>query len=112
VAGHTALAVYEPDMVGVKGDDAAILKALARHKVWIVSKRSNGNTITHYVKADLKTLRRVEAEIEAAYENAQVSIREIALVSAVGRGPGPLPTPCFRPPAVPRGLRGIRPDRL
>ena len=50
-----ALEVFEQDMVGVKGYDAAILDVLTRHDVRIVSKVSNANTITHYVDASLKS---------------------------------------------------------
>src|SRR3546814_7903816 len=46
-----ALQFFEQDMVGIKGYDAAILDALTRHGVWIVSKSSNANTITHYLSA-------------------------------------------------------------
>ncbi|MGE0046561.1 MAG: aspartate kinase, partial [Hyphomonadaceae bacterium] len=47
----TALELLEHDMVGVKGYDSAILDALTRHNVRIVSKASNANTITHHVAA-------------------------------------------------------------
>ncbi|PQO23488.1 aspartate kinase [Rhodobacteraceae bacterium WD3A24] len=79
-----ALQVFEQDMVGVKGYDAAILKALTRHDVWIVSKTSNANTITHYVNGTLKGMQRVEKEILAAYPAAEIQIRKVAVVSAVG----------------------------
>ncbi|MEI2383567.1 aspartate kinase [Breoghania sp. JC706] len=80
-----ALEVFEQDMVGVKGYDATILKALTRHSARIVSKHSNANTITHYVDASLKTARRVEHEITEAYPSARIHIQKAALVSAVGR---------------------------
>ncbi len=80
-----ALEVFEQDMVGVKGYDAAILQALTRHKVWIVSKTSNANTITHYCSGSLKAVRRVEREIAEAYPSAQIRIQKVALVSALGR---------------------------
>ena len=79
-----ALQVFEQDMVGVKGYDAAILKALTRHNLWIVSKSSNANTITHYVNGALKDMQRVERQILAAYPAAEIHIRKVALVSAVG----------------------------
>ena len=79
-----ALEVFEQDMVGVKGYDAAILEALTRHDVWIVSKTSNANTITHYVQPSLKSVRRVEKEIMAACPSAEVQVRKVALVSAIG----------------------------
>ncbi|MDV7145329.1 aspartate kinase [Tropicimonas sp. TH_r6] len=80
-----ALELFEPDMVGVKGYDAAILDALTRHTVRIVSKLSNANTITHYVDASLKSIRRVESDLAALYPQAEISVRKLALVSVVGR---------------------------
>ncbi|WP_370206730.1 aspartate kinase [Pararhodobacter marinus] len=80
-----ALELFEPDMVGVKGYDSTTLEALTRHKVRIVSKTSNANTITHYVEAPLKTVRRVIRELESAYPSAQLSARNLAVVSAIGR---------------------------
>ncbi|ROU03433.1 aspartate kinase [Histidinibacterium lentulum] len=80
-----ALELFEQDMVGVKGYDAAILEALKRHKVWIVSKTSNANTITHYVQASLKTARRVIADLSEQFPSAEVGARSVAIVSAIGR---------------------------
>lgn len=80
-----ALELFEQDMVGVKGYDTTTLEALRRHNVRIVSKSSNANTITHYVEASLKTVRRVVRELENAYPSAQVSARALSIVSAIGR---------------------------
>lgn len=83
--GVTALEVFEQDMVGVKGYDHAVLEVLTRHKVRIVSKATNANTITHYLDAPLKAIRRVERDILTAFPNAQVKMNRLALVSAIGR---------------------------
>ncbi|MBN7785775.1 aspartate kinase [Ponticoccus gilvus] len=80
-----ALEVFEQDMVGVKGYDAAILDVLTRHEVRIVSKVSNANTITHYVDASLKTLRRVERDIKKLYPSADVMLRTLGMAAVVGR---------------------------
>ncbi|RBI86817.1 aspartate kinase [Rhodosalinus halophilus] len=80
-----ALQVYEPDMVGVKGYDATILEALTRHKLRIVAKTSNANTITHYVDASMKSVRRVERDLAKAYPSAEITTRSLAVVSAIGR---------------------------
>jgi aspartate kinase len=80
-----ALEVFEQDMVGVKGYDTAILEALTRHKVRIVAKTSNANTITHYLEGSLKAIRRVERDFGKVYPSAQVKIRKVAVVSAIGR---------------------------
>lgn len=79
-----ALEVFEQDMVGVKGYDASILNALTRHKIRIVSKCSNANTITHYVDCSRKALKRAAADIEAEFESAEITMRKISIVSVIG----------------------------
>ncbi|MEQ9695644.1 aspartate kinase [Shimia sp. SDUM112013] len=80
-----ALELFEQDMVGVKGYDANVLEALRRHNVRIVSKSSNANTITHYVEAPLKAVRRVVTDLEQQYPSADISVRSMAIVAAIGR---------------------------
>lgn len=79
-----AIEVFEQDMLGVKGYDAAILDALTRHKVRIVSKCSNANTITHFVDTSRKLARRVATDIEARFPSASVGTRKVAIVSVIG----------------------------
>jgi aspartate kinase len=69
----------------VKGYDATILEALTRHRLRIVSKSSNANTITHFVDASLKAVRRAERQIAEAYPSARIGTRRVALVSVIGR---------------------------
>ncbi|MBL4918877.1 aspartate kinase [Szabonella alba] len=80
-----ALELFEQDMVGVKGYDASVLEVLTRHNVRIVSKVSNANTITHYVDASLKLLRRVEKDLARRYPSAEISSRRISMAAVVGR---------------------------
>ncbi|MGK7755724.1 MULTISPECIES: aspartate kinase [unclassified Roseovarius] len=80
-----ALEVFEQDMVGVKGYDAAILDALTRHDVRIVSKASNANTITHYVDASVKAMRKVADDLAEKYPQSEIRNRKLALVSVIGR---------------------------
>ena len=80
-----ALELFEQDMVGVKGYDATILEVLTRHNVRIVSKTSNANTITHYLDAPLKVMRRVEKDLTERYPSASVSARPLAMASVIGR---------------------------
>ncbi|RJE81467.1 aspartate kinase [Paracoccus sp. JM45] len=80
-----ALELFEQDMVGAKGYDAFLLEVLTRHRVRIVSKVSNANTITHYVDSSLKVLRRVEKDLTERYPSADVSSRAVAMAAAVGR---------------------------
>lgn len=83
--GVTALELFEQDMVGVKGYDAKLLEVLTRHKVRIVSKCTNANTITHYLDASRKALRRVERDLSAHFPNAEVKLHRLALVALIGR---------------------------
>ncbi|MBE3636839.1 aspartate kinase [Mangrovicoccus algicola] len=80
-----SLEVFEQDMVGVKGYDAAILDVLTRHQVRIISKVTNANTITHFVDAPMKVMKRVENDLAKLYPNAGVSVRPLALASVIGR---------------------------
>ncbi len=80
-----ALQLFEQDMVGVKGYDSAILDVLTRHNIRIVSKTSNANTITHYVDASLKSIRRAERDLKGRYPAADITVRALAVVSVIGR---------------------------
>lgn len=82
--GVLALEFFEQDMVGVKGYDAAILAALDRHRVSIVSKSSNANTITHYLYGSLKAARRVSADLEEKFPSASIAVRKVAVLSVIG----------------------------
>jgi aspartate kinase len=104
-------------MVGVKGYDACILDALTRHNLWIVSKQSNANTITHYIDGSLKALRRAERDVQKAYPNAEISTRALSMVAVIGsdltevsvlsRGLHALEEAGLRPLAAQQGLRRI-----
>lgn len=95
-----ALQFFEQDMVGVKGYDTAILEALARHGVWIVSKSSNANTITHYLSASPETVKKVIADLQKDYPEAAISAQPVAMVSAIG-------SDISRPGLVPDALRAL-----
>ncbi len=82
--GVYALELFEQDMVGVKGYDTSVLEVLTRHNVRIVSKTSNANTITHYLDAPLKSVRRVERDLQKIYPSASLSARNLAVVSVIG----------------------------
>jgi len=80
-----ALEVFEQDMVGVKGYDATILQILTGIIVSIVAKTSNANSITHFVEAPPKLLKRVENDIVAEYPTASVTVQGLSVVAAIGR---------------------------
>ncbi len=79
-----ALQFFEQDMVGEKGYDSGILAALDRRGVWIVSKVSNANTITHYLSGSSKAVAKVVSDLEEAFPSAVVTTRPCAMVAAIG----------------------------
>lgn len=79
------LEVFEQDMVGAKGFVVTTLEGLTRHKLRIVSKVSNANTIPHSVDASLKVLRRVGRDLVRRYRSAEVSSRTVSMAAVVGR---------------------------
>ena len=95
-----ALIFFEQDMVGVKGYDSAILDALKRHGLWIVSKSSNANTITHYLSATADAVTKVIADLQKAYPDAAISAQPVAMVSVIG-------SDIARPGLVPDALRAL-----
>ncbi|HWT43621.1 MAG TPA: aspartate kinase [Sphingopyxis sp.] len=95
-----ALQFFEQDMVGIKGYDSAILEALAHHGLWIVSKSSNANTITHYLAASPDAVKKVIADLQKDYPEAAISAHPVAMVSAIG-------SDISRPGLVPDALRAL-----
>jgi len=83
--GVYAFEFFEQDMVGVKGFDAAILEVLQRHKARIVSKTSNANTITHFLKGSAKAVKRVEQDLNERFPSASITTRNVAVISILGR---------------------------
>lgn len=79
-----ALQFFEQDMVGEKGYDAALLETLTRHKTWIVSKSSNANTITHYLRTDRGKVARIVTDLDQQFPGAAISSRPVAMVSVIG----------------------------
>jgi len=100
IAQMQALQFFEQDMVGVKGYDAAILEALTRHRLWIVSKSSNANTITHYLSASPDKVKSVIADLQQQFPDASISSQPVAMVSAIG-------SDISRPGLVPDALRAL-----
>ncbi|MCC4299177.1 aspartate kinase [Aurantimonas coralicida] len=83
--GVFALQFFEQDMVGVKGYDAAILEVLTRHKMRIVTKTCNANTITHFIDGSMKSLKRVERDLAERFPASEIEIERVAIVSVIGR---------------------------
>lgn len=80
-----AIEFFDQDMMGsIDKFDSGILAVLARFKAHVVSKDMNANTITHYVAANLKTVRRIRDVLADNYSGAEINTRSVAVVSAIG----------------------------
>lgn len=79
-----AIELFDQDMVGVPGYDEDILECVREHRIKIVTKDSNANTLTYFVAAPLNEIKKVTAKLEKKHPNASINIRKIAIVSAIG----------------------------
>ncbi|MCB1676849.1 MAG: ACT domain-containing protein, partial [Halioglobus sp.] len=88
IAGNRAvyaLELVDPDMAGqIDLYDREILAAIRRFKAQIVSKDVNANTVTHYLSASLKTVKRIRRALEERYPDAEINQRKVCIVSAIG----------------------------
>jgi aspartate kinase len=82
--GVIAVEVFDQDMVGATGYDTELLGLMERFKIPVITKDVNANTITHYVGASLKKVKRLTRLIEERYPSAQIAVKRVALVSAIG----------------------------
>ena len=76
--------VFDQDMVGLPGAGEETLAAFRRFKVSIVSWSMNANTMTFYVEAPLKQVRRVIEVIQKCQPEAEIQTRKVDIVSAIG----------------------------
>lgn len=83
--GIYAIECFDQNMIGEAANyDRQILEAITRFKGHMVSKDINANTITHYLTANLKTIKRIRQTIEERFREARIQVRKVALVSAIG----------------------------
>ncbi|NYT24716.1 aspartate kinase [Alcaligenaceae bacterium] len=82
--GVLAVEVFDQDMVGANRYDSVIVQAVHRHRARIITKDLNANTITHFLDTGLGTIKRIIADLEEQFPNAEIRARKVAIVSAVG----------------------------
>ena len=83
--GVYAFELFDQDMAGnIAKYDREILAAINRFKAHIISKDINANTITHYLSANLKTIKRIRAELASHFPDAEMNQQKVSIVSAIG----------------------------
>lgn len=79
-----AIEFHEQDMIGAARYDQQLLSIFDRFKINFITKDINANTITHYVDASLKAVKRVCRALEEIYPSASIITHRVAIVSAIG----------------------------
>ncbi len=83
--GVYAMELFDQDMAGnISQYDQDFLQLLQRFKVNVIAKDINANSITHYISANLKTIKRLEQAMTDCFNDAEINQRKVALVSAMG----------------------------
>lgn len=82
--GVTGIEVWDQDMVGRWDHDLELLKHFSNRKIRYLAKDTNANTLTHYVAAPLEKIRKLTDIIAQAFPAADIMVKKVALVSAIG----------------------------
>lgn len=76
--------VFDQEMLGDIGHDVEISSLLKQLKLYILNKDSDANSITYYVCGSRKLINRAARLIEERYPAAEVTMHNVAVVSAIG----------------------------
>ncbi|SIS94725.1 aspartate kinase [Neptunomonas antarctica] len=76
--------VFDQDMLGTSEHDINITRLLHHLKLDLVNKEADANSITYFTVGNRKKINRAVRLIEEAYPAAEVAVRNIAMVSAIG----------------------------
>jgi aspartate kinase len=83
--GVYAIELFDQDMVGdLSNYEEHFLNQISRFKAQVINKDLNANTITHYLSANLKTVKRIQAALDELYPGAEITVRKVCIVSAIG----------------------------
>ncbi|MBB3102961.1 aspartate kinase [Azomonas macrocytogenes] len=76
--------VFDQDMLGDIGYDIDMSSLLKQLKLYVMNKDTDANSITYYVCGSLKLINRAARLIEERYPAAEVTVHNVAVVSAIG----------------------------
>ncbi len=80
-----AIECFEQNMMGdIHQYDRELLSVIGRFKGHIVTKDITANSITHFLASNLKTVKRIQKEIEERYPESSLQVRKVAIISAIG----------------------------
>ncbi|MCP8686283.1 aspartate kinase [Marinobacterium sedimentorum] len=78
------LEVFDQEMLGDVGYDIELTRLLKQLKLYVVNKDSDANSITYYVSGSRKMVNRAARLVEERYKDAEVTVHNVAIVSAIG----------------------------
>ncbi|WAJ69861.1 aspartate kinase [Catenovulum adriaticum] len=80
-----AFELFDQDMMGqVDTFDRQTLALIKDLKMQMVSKDVTANSITHYISCNLKKANRLQNLLEKTFSEAEVNVRKVCIVSAIG----------------------------
>lgn len=79
-----AIEIFDQDMLGDSNYDIELARLLHQLKLYIVNRDSDANSITYYVAGSRKMVNRAMRLIREAYSGAEVDLKKVAIVSAIG----------------------------
>ncbi len=79
-----AIEIFDQDMLGDSNYDIELARLLHQLKLYIVNRDSDANSITYYVAGSRKMVNRAIRLISEAYSGAEVDLKKVAIVSAIG----------------------------
>ena len=79
-----AIEIFDQDMLGDSNYDIELARLLHQLKLYIVNRDSDANSITYYVAGSRKMVNRAMRLIREAYSGADVDLKRVAIVSAIG----------------------------
>ena len=80
-----AIELFDQDMVGdLPHYERKFLEQIARYKGQVINKDLNANTITHYLAANIKTVKRIQSSLQTIFPGAEIGVCKVCIVSAIG----------------------------
>ncbi len=76
--------ICDPDMVGQSGYDYDVLAVFEKFNISYIAKNTNANTITHYIRKNVKGYNEFIIELRQSFLTAEIRVLNVAIVCAIG----------------------------
>lgn len=76
--------VFDQEMLGDPDYDTEISTIIKQLRIYVVNKSRDANSITYFCSGSRKIINRAARLIEERYEKAEVTVHNVAIVSAIG----------------------------